>query len=109
MQIQLPYVSALCSSPCPFQLLTIPLTSPTLDEAILAEEESTSGKPNHFDQVKSSVLPHSKYTVYYCTKYIEHYGVKGGTVNPHMQEEASFKDFAAGTDPFLELIKNSKD
>ncbi|MBL7718166.1 MAG: hypothetical protein JNL72_04960 [Flavipsychrobacter sp.] len=85
------------------------MTSPTLDEAILVEEESTTGKPNHFDQVKSSVLRHSKYTVYYCTQYIEHYGIKGATITPHMQEEVSFKAFAAGTDPFLELIKNSKD
>jgi len=49
--------------------------------AIIVGEE-TSGKPNHYGEIKSFELPNSKLKVYYSTKYFKHYEKDIETIRP---------------------------
>lgn len=68
--------------------------------------ESTSGKPNHYGEVRSFNLPKSKLEVYYSTKYFKRVEDDLGTIKPDIEIKTSFDDFINGIDPAFEWIKN---
>lgn len=76
-----------------------------LTNAVFVGEE-TSGKPNHFGEVKKFQLPSSGIRVDYSTKYFKRTDEKVTTISPDIKLEPSFSDFARGIDPVYEWIKN---
>ncbi len=75
-----------------------------LTNAVFVGEE-TSGKPNHFGEVRSFQLPSSNLTVNYSTKYFKRTEEDMNTIIPDISIEMSFSDFAKGIDPVYEWIK----
>ncbi|MCZ4695106.1 hypothetical protein [Ancylomarina euxinus] len=73
-------------------------------EVILIGEE-TSGKPNHFGEIRSFDLPHSKLNVTYSTKYFKETDEDINTIVPDVRVETSFEDYMKGVDPVYEWIK----
>jgi hypothetical protein len=73
-------------------------------QAILVGEE-TGGKPNHFGEIKSLMLPTSKLEIYYSTKYFHLSNKYTNTITPDVQIESGFSDFVEGRDPVYEWIK----
>uniref|UniRef100_UPI003565AF30 S41 family peptidase n=1 Tax=Ancylomarina sp. TaxID=1970196 RepID=UPI003565AF30 len=73
-------------------------------EVILVGEE-TSGKPNHFGEIRSFDLPHSKLNVTYSTKYFKETDEDINTIVPDICIETSFEDYMNGVDPVYEWIK----
>jgi hypothetical protein len=73
-------------------------------EAVLIGEP-TSGKPNHFGEVKKFRLPNSGLSVSYSTKYFKYLHEDADSLMPDIKAETSFKDFASGKDPALDAIK----
>lgn len=67
--------------------------------------EETSGKPNHFGEVKNFTLPDSGLRVNYSTKYFEYTSGKEMTIKPDIKLETSLSDFNKGFDPAYEWIK----
>ena len=76
-------------------------------EAIFVGEE-TSGRPNHFGEVRTFDLPNSKVKVYYSTKYFKKYNLDDPTLKPDIYIEESFNDFTKGIDPVIQAILNYK-
>jgi hypothetical protein len=76
-----------------------------LTNAVFVGEE-TSGKPNHFGEVKNFKLPSSGIRIDYSTKYFKRTDEKVTTISPDIKLEPSFSDFASGIDPVYEWIKN---
>ena len=68
--------------------------------------EATSGKPNHFGEVKSFILPNSKIKTYYSTKYFKRSTNNTNTITPDIKIVNSFTDFKAGKDNVLNWILN---
>ena len=66
--------------------------------------EATSGKPNHFGEVKSFILPNSKIKTYYSTKYFKRTENNTKTITPDIKIVNSFTDFKAGKDNILSWI-----
>ncbi len=64
--------------------------------------EPTGGKPNHFGQLDSFVLPNSGLTVYHSTKWFEKVEGDPDAVHPDVLIEVGSADFFAGNDPVLE-------
>lgn len=75
-----------------------------LTNAVFVGEE-TSGKPNHFGEVRSLELPSSKLKVGYSTKYFKRTDEDVNTLTPDILLEASFSDFSKGIDPVYEWVK----
>jgi hypothetical protein len=73
-------------------------------EAILIGEP-TSGKPNHFGEVKKFKLPNSSLSVSYSTKYFKYIDDDPNSLIPDITVETTFADYAAGKDPVLDTIK----
>ena len=69
--------------------------------------EPTSGKPNHFGEVKRFTLPKSGLSVHYSSKYFRYLDDDPNSLMPDMLVETSFDDYASGKDPVLEAIRNS--
>ena len=67
--------------------------------------EETSGKPNHYGEVRSFQLPTSKISVNYSTKYFKVIDEEVNTITPDVKIEMSFSDFTKGIDPVYEWIK----
>ncbi|MDR1348005.1 MAG: hypothetical protein LBJ63_06190, partial [Prevotellaceae bacterium] len=78
-----------------------------LTNAIFVGEE-TSGKPNHFGEVKSFQLPTSKLSVNYSTKYFKMTDENVNTIAPDVKIEMSFSDFMKGVDPVYEWVKQQE-
>jgi len=76
-------------------------------EAILIGEP-TSGRPNHFGEVKKFKLPNSGLFVSYSTKYFKYLDEDPDSLIPDITAETSFKDFASGKDPALDAIRQYK-
>jgi Periplasmic protease len=77
-------------------------------KAIFVGEE-TSGKPNHYGEIKSFELPNSKLKLTYSTYYFIRTKKKNiNTIKPDYVLEASFDDYTNGIDPVFEFIKNYK-
>lgn len=67
--------------------------------------EETSGKPNHFGDIKYFQLPNSKLYINYSTKYFKTTNENMNTITPDIIVETSFSDFTKGIDPVYEYIK----
>lgn len=70
--------------------------------------EATSGKPNHYGEIRTFLLPNSGLTVTYSTKYFKYYDTEENSINPDFIVESSFSDFKNGIDPAVEWIQNYK-
>jgi hypothetical protein len=64
--------------------------------------EPTSGKPNHFGQLGSFVLPNSKLTISHSTKWFQKVEGDPDAVEPDMLVEFDSAAFFGGRDPVLE-------
>ncbi len=76
-------------------------------DAVLVGEE-TGGKPNHFGEIKSFVLPSSKVSITYSTKYFKYTDEDVTTITPDVIIETSFEDYINGIDPIYEWINKAK-
>ncbi|MDD2617513.1 MAG: hypothetical protein PHT87_01795 [Bacteroidales bacterium] len=74
-----------------------------LTEAVFLGE-STSGKPNHFGEVKSLQLPTSGILVNYSTKYFTRTKEDLKTLEPDVWLEPTFRDYIRGIDPVYEWV-----
>ncbi len=68
--------------------------------------EPTGGKPNHFGQLDSFILPNSGLAVYHSTKWFQKVEGDPDAVHPDVLIEVGSADFFAGHDPVLEAAKN---
>lgn len=75
-----------------------------LTNAVFVGEE-TSGKPNHFGEVRDFQLPSSKLSVSYSTKYFKFTDGDMNTLTPDVLIETSFANFTKGIDPVYEWVK----
>ncbi|MCH2181802.1 MAG: hypothetical protein MK108_07340 [Mariniblastus sp.] len=67
--------------------------------------EPSGGKPNHYGEVRSLVLPNSGLTVRYCTnKFQRIEGSDPPSLMPDINIEPTFADWSNGRDPVLEAI-----
>ena len=66
--------------------------------------EETSGKPNHYGEVKTFVLPFSGMTVFYSTKYFRNSDKDLKTITPDKIIETTFNDLMTGKDPVYDWI-----
>lgn len=64
--------------------------------------EPTSGKPNHYGEVKTFRLPHSKLLVQYSTKLFQRVEGNPKTLMPDVRVSQRAADLLAGKDPALE-------
>ncbi len=71
--------------------------------AIIAGEQ-TSGKPNHFGEVRYFVLPNSGIRVYYSTKHFKRNELDENTIHPNFVIEMSSDDYLKGIDPVVEWV-----
>lgn len=67
--------------------------------------EETSGKPNHYGEVRSFQLPNSKLGLFYSTKYFKHTDQDLNSITPDIPIEISFSELQKGIDPIFEWIK----
>lgn len=74
-----------------------------MTNAIFVGEE-TSGKPNHFGEIKLLELPDSRLKIYYSTKYFQKSTKDLKTITPNHLIEMKFKDFKEGHDPVYDWI-----
>jgi hypothetical protein len=75
--------------------------------AIIAGEQ-TSGKANHFGEVRYFILPNSGIRVYYSTKFFKRNELDENTIYPDYVIEMSSDDYLKGIDPVIEWINNNK-
>ncbi|MFD0940813.1 S41 family peptidase [Pedobacter boryungensis] len=66
--------------------------------------ETTSGNINHYGEVRGFILPKSKLTIGYSTKYWENWKGKKGALIPDVKINYSVANFKNGKDEALELI-----
>lgn len=66
--------------------------------------EPTGGKPNHYGEVRTFTLPHSKLIVSYSTKYFKQSREDTASLMPDMTVELTSTEYFAGRDPVLEAI-----
>ncbi len=78
-----------------------------LTKAIIIGEE-TAGRPNHFGEVKSFMLPSSNMKVTYSTKYFKWTSEKENTIEPDVECPVSFTDYKNGVDPVYEYVRKQK-
>ncbi len=69
--------------------------------------EETSGKPNHYGNIKNFHLPYSNLKVNYSTRYFDLYKGTENTIIPDIEVIRTFKDFKNGIDPIYEFVKNN--
>jgi hypothetical protein len=75
-----------------------------LKATIIGEE--TSGKPNHFGEIRSFELPNSKALILYSTKLFKRVEGEPSTIHPDIVIEQSFDEFMQGINPAWEYIKS---
>lgn len=73
------------------------------EEVILVGEES-SGKPNHFGEVKRFVLPESRLIVSYSTKYFSLLNDDPPAIIPDLMAPLGFDQYMKGIDPAMEAV-----
>ena len=64
------------------------------------------GSPNHYGEVKTLVLPTTKWEVYYSTRYFKNTEEEVGAVVPDQEIPNRFADFMHGIDPVYEFVKS---
>jgi hypothetical protein len=67
--------------------------------------EATGGKPNHYGEISSFILPNSEMTVSYCTKYFETTNGDPDALYPDIALPLYYSDFSQGTDPVMDYIE----
>ena len=70
--------------------------------------EPTGGKPNHFGELNSFILPNSKLTVSHSTKWFQKVEGDLDAVYPDLLVEVGSADFFAGNDPVLDAALSYK-
>ncbi len=78
-----------------------------MTRAILVGEPAGQ-KPNHYGEVRTMNLPHSKLLVQYSTEYFKTMNDDPPSLAPDVPVERSSGDFVAGRDPVLERVLNYK-
>ncbi|OFX83589.1 MAG: hypothetical protein A2W99_15260 [Bacteroidetes bacterium GWF2_33_16] len=68
--------------------------------------EQTSGKPNHFGEVRYFALPNSGIRVYYSTKYFKRNELDENTIFPNHVIEMSSDDYLKGIDLVIDWTLN---
>jgi len=76
-------------------------------QAIFVGEE-TSGRPNHYGEIKYLVLPSSGLKISYSTKYFRISEPDADAFYPDIKIETSFQDYNKGIDPVFEYIRTLK-
>ena len=77
-------------------------------KAIFVGEE-TSGKPNHYGEIKDFELPNSKLILTYSTYYFVRTKKKNvNSLKPDYTIESTIEDHKNGIDPVFEFVKNYK-
>ncbi|WP_406542340.1 S41 family peptidase [Clostridium ljungdahlii] len=66
--------------------------------------EPTSGKPNHYGEVKKFKLPNSGLTIKYSTKHFNNYDNDDSEFIPDKEITASIKDYINNVDPVMDYI-----
>jgi hypothetical protein len=66
--------------------------------------QPTGGKPNHYGEVRSFELPHSRLAVQYSTKHFVQVEGDPPSVEPDVAAPLSWSDWSSGRDPVLEAI-----
>jgi hypothetical protein len=67
--------------------------------------EPTGGRPNHYGEVKTFILPNSQLTVSYSTKYFQRLADEDPeSLVPDIAVPFNFEDWRQGRDPYLEAI-----
>ena len=66
--------------------------------------EPAGGKPSHYGEVKTFMLPVSGLDVSYSTKYFDYHGDKSDSLKPDVVVELTSADFLSGRDPVLEAV-----
>jgi hypothetical protein len=66
--------------------------------------EASGGKPNHYGDVRSFVLPHSCYWVQYSTKHFQSWPTDADALEPEISLPLRWADYLAGRDPVLEAV-----
>lgn len=66
--------------------------------------QPTGGKPNHYGEVKSFELPHSRLAVQYSTKHFTQVEGDPPAVEPDVAVPLAWSDWTNGRDPVLEAI-----
>ncbi len=69
--------------------------------------EPTSGKPNHYGEVKKFKLPNSGLTIKYSTKHFNNYDKDDSAFNPDKEITVSIKDYVNNVDPVMDYIIKS--
>ena len=70
--------------------------------------EPTGGKPNHFGEVKTLILPKTKLEVSYSTKFFQQSFEDTPSLMPDVAVEISIADYRARRDPVLDAILSGK-
>ncbi len=65
----------------------------------------TGGAPDHFGEVRTFALPHSKVKVWHSTKRFGRADGKRTTLSPDVVAARTFADFVAGRDPLLDAVR----
>ena len=76
-------------------------------KAILIGEE-TAGRPNHYGEVKKLVLPSSRLSISYSTKYFKRVSGDPPSLEPDIKCELSFLDYLKGIDPVYQYVKSAR-
>jgi len=67
--------------------------------------EPTGGKPNHYGEVKSFLLPNTGLRIFYSSKYFHMVDRSMDYLEPQIPLEYPIEDYRNGIDPLLELIR----
>ncbi len=73
-------------------------------KVILVGEE-TSGRPNHFGEVKRFVLPESRLVVSYPSTYYSLLEEDPSSLEPELKTPIDFEEYMQGIDPALEAVR----
>lgn len=71
---------------------------------VIVVGEETSGRPNHFGEVKRFVLPESRLIVSYPTRFFSLMDADPPSIKPDLETPMDFKAYLNGTDPAMEEI-----
>ncbi|MCK9626143.1 MAG: S41 family peptidase [Bacteroidales bacterium] len=74
-----------------------------MTQAIFVGEE-TSGKPNHFGEIRLFQLPSSGLKIQYSTNYFKNSALDINTITPDHIVDVTFKEFKNGCDPVYDWI-----
>lgn len=66
--------------------------------------EPTGGSPNHFGEVRTFTLPHSKCVVQFSTKQFKMTSDNATTIEPHLEIKQTARGFFADKDEVLEAV-----